>query len=231
MCSMENVYVTSSKTDSSACEEYLKWYFDGDIWRETTFLGINAAKSVSDMWNYQEILHQLKPTLVVEFGTHMGGSALYFSTVMQTIGHDYKILSVDIDHSRVDARVKDHDKIELMTSSSIKPEVATRIKQLRAEYPGRCFFILDSDHSKKHVLAEMELIRPLIQEEDYLIVEDGCVNGHPVLPNWGEGPLEAIREYRSKYPNDFTHDIARENKFGFTFAPGGFLVPNHNLGS
>jgi cephalosporin hydroxylase len=50
------------------------------------------------------------------------------------------------------------------------------------------------------------------------------MNGHPVCPHWGEGPLEAIAEYEQRHPTDYQHDTARETKFGFTYAPRGFLV-------
>jgi hypothetical protein len=75
-----------------------------------------------------------------------------------------------------------------------------------------------------HVLDEMKLLRPLLSAGDYLIVEDSTLNGHPVLPGWGPGPYEAIEAYEHEFPNDYTHDVARENKFGWTFAPNGFLI-------
>jgi cephalosporin hydroxylase len=75
-----------------------------------------------------------------------------------------------------------------------------------------------------HVLAEMKLLRPLLSAGNYLIVEDSNINGHPVLPRWGGGPYEAIEAYEHRFPNDYAHDRARENKFGCTFAPNGFLI-------
>ena len=50
------------------------------------------------------------------------------------------------------------------------------------------------------------------------------INGHPVLPQYGPGPYEAVQEYWARYPEDYVLDTARETKFGFTFAPGGFLI-------
>src|SRR5262249_55907692 len=111
-------------------------------------------------------------------------------------------------------------------SSSAAPEIAELIGRLKSEYPGKIFAILDSDHSKNHVLAEMKLLRPLLSSGDYLLVEDSTVNGHPVLPGWGPGPYEAIEEYEAEFPSDYRHDDERENKFGFTFAPNGFLIRN-----
>ena len=31
-----------------------------------------------------------------------------------------------------------------------------------------------------------------------LVVEDGNINGHPVLPGWGEGPWEALEDYMAR---------------------------------
>jgi cephalosporin hydroxylase len=69
-------------------------------------------------------------------------------------------------------------------------------------------------------------LRSLAVTGDYLVVEDGIVNGHPVWPNWewGEGPSEALAEYFERFPDDYSRDLARETKFGVTFAPQGFLI-------
>jgi len=81
--------------------------------------------------------------------------------------------------------------------------------------------ILDSDHSKAHVLQEMELYAPMISVGSYLIVEDTNLHGHPVLPEFGPGPMEAVAEFLPKNP-DFIVDRSRE-KFFMTFNPGGYL--------
>jgi cephalosporin hydroxylase len=68
------------------------------------------------------------------------------------------------------------------------------------------------------------LMREILGPGDYLVVEDGNINGHPVLPGWGEGPWEALDEYFRRYPDDYLRDEARERRFGFTFAPRGYLI-------
>ncbi|MCR9106085.1 MAG: cephalosporin hydroxylase family protein [Gammaproteobacteria bacterium] len=203
--------------------EYHKWYYDTEVWEGVRFHGVVTNKSVSDMWNYQEILFELKPALIVEFGTRFGGSALYFSVIGRSINPQLAVLSVDVSHAEVDPRVGEDPAIELMSCSSSAPEVAARIRKLRASKPGSVFFILDSDHRKAHVLAELTLLRDVVHSGDYVVVEDGNINGHPVLPQWGEGPTEALEEYFRMYPQDYERDTVREQKFGFTFAPGGFL--------
>lgn len=208
----------------SEAEEYHKWYYNTFVWKKTTWMGINCWKSIADIWNYQEILFDVKPSLVIEFGSAHGGSAVFFASIMRQIGQPFKVLSVDISHGRLEQAARQDPDVLFVESSSTIPAVAERIQQLRNEYPGKVFAILDSDHSKDHVLAEMKSLRPLLTAGDYLVVEDSTVNGHPVLPGWGPGPYEAIEEYEQEFPNDYTHDVERENKFGWTFAPYGYLI-------
>ncbi|NTY62699.1 rhamnosyl O-methyltransferase [Mycolicibacterium sphagni] len=207
-------------------EEYHKWYYNTFVWNKTKWLGVDTWKSVSDMWNYQEILSELKPSLIIEFGSNRGGSALFFAHVMQRLGHPFKVLSVDINHSILDPAAVNDPDILFVESSSSAPEIAEQIQRLKEEFPGKIFAILDSNHERDHVLAEMKLLRPLLASGDYLVVEDSCVNGHPVLPGWGPGPYEAIEAYEHEFPSDYAHDEGREQKFGFTFAPYGFLIRN-----
>jgi cephalosporin hydroxylase len=61
-----------------------------------------------------------------------------------------------------------------------------------------------------------------MQSGDYLVVEDSCVNGHPVRPDFGPGPMEAIEAYLAANPGVLTADTEREEKFACTFAPRGY---------
>jgi cephalosporin hydroxylase len=210
----------------SEAEEYHKWYFNTGVWKKTTWMGVTTWKSASDLWNYQEILFDMKPSLVIEFGTAHGGSALYFANVMRQIGRPFKVLSVDITHDLLNPAAENEPDVLFLKSRSTVPAVAEQIEILKKEYPGKIFAILDSDHSMSHVLDEMKLLRPLLSTGDYLVVEDSMLNGHPVLPNWGPGPYEAIEAYEEEFPNDYHHDVERENKFGWSQAPYGFLIRN-----
>ena len=208
---------------SLAKRYYHLWYYNTGVWQQTTWMGVQTYKSPMDMWNYQEILFSLKPSVVIEFGTWQGGSALFFSSVMQQIGRPYVVVSVDITASRISEKTKSDPNIRLLTMSSAAPEIRQTLQALRNDYPGPVFAILDSDHSKQHVLAEMMNLRDMLVTGDYLVVEDSNINGHPVAKSFGPGPYEAIEEYFGMFPQDYEHDFEREKKFGFSFAPNGFL--------
>lgn len=176
------------------------------------------------MWNYQEILTELIPSIIIEFGTWAGGSALFFATVMACLSDKWRVLSVDIDQRQVHERARRDPRIEFLEADSAGEEAARRIRAVRTEFPGKAFWVIDSNHQKDHVIRELLQIRTLTRPGDYVIVEDGNINGHPVLPGWGPGPYEALEEYFERYPDDYRRDVEREGKFGFTFAPSGFLI-------
>jgi len=55
----------------------------------------------------------------------------------------------------------------------------------------------------------------------YMVVEDTNVNGHPVFPEHGPGPMEAVRDFLAT-DTSFEIDRSRE-KFLLTYFPDGWL--------
>ncbi len=201
-----------------------RWYYENNVWDRTSFLGVKCLKSVLDLWNYQEILAEIRPGLVIEMGSYLGGATLFFSVILAKINPDGAVIALDTKPDRIDPRVCGQENVRIVCASSTDPSTAALLKNERIGRAGPAFVILDTKHDKEHVLAEMINLRSVLKSGDYLIVEDSNFNGHPVLPGFGPGPMEAIMEYETLYPDDYVHDSSRENKFGFTFAPRGFLI-------
>lgn len=201
--------------------DFNRLYFDGPagegrVHHRTTWMGVPCLKTPLDLWMYQEILFDWRPTLVVETGTHKGGSALFLAHVLDAIGSG-EIASVDV---LADAGRPSHPRIRWVTGSSADPAVLDPIFAGR-DPAERRMVILDSDHSKAHVLAELARLAPRVGPGGWLIVEDTNVNGHPVLPEHGPGPWEAVEEFLAKNP-EWERDRSKE-KFLLTYNPGGYL--------
>jgi cephalosporin hydroxylase len=127
-----------------------------------------------------------------------------------------RIVTVDV----VEAERPAHERVTYLTGSSADPEVVARVRELVGD-AAPVLVILDSDHSRDHVLEELHLYSPLVSPGSYLIVEDTNVNGHPVRPKFGPGPMEAVSEFLPG-ASEFSLDLERE-KFFLTFNPRGFL--------
>jgi cephalosporin hydroxylase len=203
-------------------EGYLRWYYDTAVWKRLSYRGVRTLKNPLDMWNYQEIIAEHGIEWVLETGTRHGGSALFFADLLEARRAAGLVVSVDIDHTSL--QITAHPRIRLLKGDSASPEIQEAVKAVLPKQRAPMFVILDSDHSKAHVLRELAAYVPLMQRGDYLVVEDTCVNGHPVRPEFGPGPMEAIQEYVSKHPDALTADTSREGKFGCTFAPRGYYL-------
>lgn len=185
-------------------------------WRDTYWLGIPVLKCPLDLWVYQELVHRLRPDHVVECGTHKGGSAYYLACLCELVHHG-RVLTVDIAFRGDRPR---HPRLCYLTGSSVDPQVFGAIRDRVSG--GVTLVILDSDHSCEHVLAELRLYSELVSVGSYLIVEDTNLNGHPVRPDWGPGPAEAVEAFLAETPS-FQHDTSAEKHF-LTFNYGGYLV-------
>ncbi|MEK6748981.1 MAG: CmcI family methyltransferase [Pseudomonadota bacterium] len=204
------------------CSNYMQWYFDSNVWKNVSYRGVRTLKSVTDMWNYQEIIYEHDIEWVIETGSRHGGSALFFADVMQNKGAPGLVYSVDIDS--VSNQAPPHPKLKFIIGDSGAMELAQSLVTQLPKNRKPLFLILDSDHTKSHVLRELNAFVPLLRSGDYLVVEDTCVNGHPVRPQHGDGPFEAIHDFLAKNYGILIPDKKREDKFGFTFAPDGFYL-------
>ncbi len=194
------------------------WYAKNDksTFNNTRWMGVETQQSPLDMWVYQEMLTEVKPDVLVEAGTYKGGSAYYFASIFDLLKRG-RVITVDIEDSSGRPR---HERITYLLGSSTSDEIMEQIKRRIA--PGeKVMVILDSDHRKAHVLEELKRYSALVSSGSYLIVQDTHFNGHPILPNFGPGPMEAVEEFLQTNAA-FQPDRSRE-KFGMTFNPRGFL--------
>ncbi len=197
---------------------HLTWY-DSQLWKEIAGFGLPIRKNPFDLFQYQEIISQQRPDFVIECGSFVGGSTLYFAHLLDLVGHG-KVISIELANCW-DSRVLAHPRVVPLAGSSVDPQIVSRVRQL-VPAGAPCFVILDSDHRAEHVLAELRAYQEFVQVGNYIVVEDTNINGHPVLPGWGPGPFEAVEAFL-KESSSFTPDRWRERKLFMTFAPSGWL--------
>jgi cephalosporin hydroxylase len=180
------------------------------------WLGVETQKCPLDLWMYQQLLFETRPGVVVETGTHRGGSALFLASVFDLLGNG-RVITVDVE---AQPGRPAHERITYLSGSSTDPELVAAVADgIPSE--ARTMVVLDSDHRRDHVAAELGLYAPLVTVGWYLVVEDTNVNGHPVAPDFGPGPWEAVAEFVRDNPG---FEVDRDcERFLLTFNPDGYL--------
>jgi cephalosporin hydroxylase len=208
------------ESETELVDRFHKLYYDASefdgTWHQTHWLGVKTLKCPLDLWVYQEILFELRPDVIIETGTFAGGSALYLAMICDALQAG-RILTIDLELRKGRPT---HPRIQYLLGSSIAPEILERVRG-EIQPGGKVLVLLDSDHRKEHVLAEMRAYAPVVTKGSYMIVEDTNLNGHPIAPEFGPGPMEAVDDFLAEC-RDFEMDKSRQ-KFYLTFNPKGFL--------
>lgn len=198
-----------------------------------SWMGVPIIQMPADVMATQEVIWSTRPDVIIETGVARGGSVLFMASLLEMIGKG-KVIGVDID-----IRAHNRDSIEghpmskrvvLIEGGSVDEDTLTRV---RAEIPpgARVMVVLDSDHSRSHVLAECRAYGPLVTPGCYMVVADTLV-GHVTEDNapkkrskvWfkGDEPLSALKDYLSE-TNRFEVDEVLNGKLVLSSSPGGYV--------
>ena len=183
----------------------------------TSWAGVPIWQNVLDLWTIQETISELRPALLIETGTNMGGSALFYAQLMDILGEG-RVVTVDI----VDLHELDHPRIEFLHGSSTDPRIVEQVRAAAAAADGPVMVILDGNHDRDHVAAELELYAPMVTPGSLLLSQDGVIDRLELFRDSRPGPLPANREFLARHP-EFEHDREREERFLLTHHPLGWM--------
>jgi cephalosporin hydroxylase len=188
-------------------------------WENTYWMGIPTLKCPLDLWLYQELIYRQKPDLILECGVAFGGTTAFLADICKLVGKG-QIIGVDIEiKEQARQNLSIYENVHLIQGNSVSLDVVNKVFDIANDK--NVLVILDSDHTKNHVYQELKHYSKLVKSGGYLIVEDTNINGHPVLPEFGLGPMEAVEDFL-KENLDFCID-KECHKFLSTFNPNGYL--------
>jgi len=137
-------------------------------WNDLKWKGLTLMKDPMTLSIYLQLLQDLKPKTILEFGTFEGGSALWMKDMMTATGEDCKIYTFDIDENNV--KIKEDDKIIFKQLDNYK--IKDFIENNKDIFINMQRPILVIEDSHENVLELLTTINNFLQDGDYLIVED-----------------------------------------------------------
>ena len=185
------------------------------------WMGVLIRKNPLDLWMYAELIHRVKPDVIIELGTAKGGSALFFSA-MQHLVKDGLVITIDQNETPEcleDELVSDMLPIRGMTQDAEVVAEVRGIVKIRNE--PIVMLSHDAGHLTYQVLADLELYAPLVTPGSYCVVEDTNIEGNPIGHEGVMGPGKAVAQFLED--NDGWEVDRKCERFGLTFNPGGWL--------
>ncbi len=173
-----------------------------------TWLGRPIIQLPEDMVRIQEMIFAVQPDVIVETGVAHGGSLVFYATLCKAMGKG-RVVGVDIEirpHNR--RAIETHllsPFITLIEGNSIDPAVVAQVRgQIKPHE--KVLVLLDSCHTKSHVLGELEAYGPLVIPGSYVVAMDGIMEQVVGAPrthrDWSwNNPRHAALEFVAAHPD------------------------------
>lgn len=206
-----------------------------------TWLGRPIVQIPQDIYAMQELIWNVKPNLIIETGIAHGGSLIMSASMLALL--DYcegyskddpsgrEVIGIDIEirpHNR--KAIEEHpmsNLIRLIEGSSINYNIIKQVEKT-LDYHDKVMVFLDSNHTHKHVLSELEEYTPMVSKGSYCVVWDTGIEDSPEDSNnnrpWGKGnnPRTAVHEFL-RTTDKFEIDNIIAYKLMVTASIDGFL--------
>ena len=209
-------YVANGLQEAHTIEWYRQQLWLRNFWKDTPIFMYPTDQVIM-----ADLIHRLRPALIIELGTFAGGSALFMADRMQDNELGY-VMTIDLydgawaenNYRNVQNAGRDgrhlrfrpkHPRIEYVQGSSTDDKIVAYAKRAATEstngdYEFPVWAIVDSDHSYEHARKELELYAPMVTVGGYLIADD---------TNWGP-PAVAVKDFLAEHPEfEVDHDCER----------------------
>jgi cephalosporin hydroxylase len=172
-----------------------------------TWMGRPIIQLPDDMIRLQEVIYRIKPDVILETGVAHGGSLIYHASLCKAMEKG-RVIGVDIEirpHNR--KAIESHELfpyITLIEGSSTDNDIIAQVKSL-VKSDETVLVILDSNHTRQHVLDELNAYHDLVMPGSYIVATDGIMKDVNNVPrgvsDWDvDNPTAAATEFAQKHP-------------------------------
>ena len=172
-----------------------------------SWFGRPVVQLPEDLIRLQEVIYHIKPDVIIETGIYRGGSLMFLATLCKAAERG-RVIGIDVKIPGEErGLIESHELAPLITLIEGDSVSADVVQQVAGRISGgeTVLVILDSDHTKAHVLAELERYSPLVTAGSYIVVTDGFMKdlaGVPgAEPEWAiDNPAAAADEFAASHP-------------------------------
>jgi cephalosporin hydroxylase len=167
-----------------------------------TWMGRPIIQLPEDMIRMHEVIYRVAPDVVIETGIAHGGSLIFYASLFKAMGKG-RVIGIDIEirpHNR--RAIETHemaDRISMIEGSSVDPATVEKVRG-GIQAGDRVLVVLDSNHTRAHVLSELRAYAGLVAVDSYIVACDGImqeVAGAPrTSQDWvTDNPQFAVKDF------------------------------------
>ncbi|WP_310485011.1 CmcI family methyltransferase [Chamaesiphon sp. VAR_48_metabat_403] len=188
-------------------QAWLRCGWDNKYVYTFSWMGRPIIQLPEDIVRTQEVIYKIEPDVIIETGIAHGGSLILYASLCKAMGRG-KIIGIDIEirsHNR--AAIEEHNLFEYITlveGSSVDTNIVSHVKSL-IKPTDKVLIILDSNHSREHVLAELNAYAELVSLGSYIVATDGIMKDLVSAPrsqaDWDtNNPYHAAQDFLGTHP-------------------------------
>ncbi len=204
---METVPLYSDRAFDLIADQWVKVGWNQKYSYTFSWMGRPIIQLPEDMVRTQEVIHRVQPDVIVETGVAHGGSLIYYASLCKALGRG-RVIGIDIEirpHNR--QAIESHPLagyITLIEGSSTDPAIVARV-QREIRSGETVLVLLDSNHTRQHVLDELTAYHSLVTPGSYIVATDGIMKDLQDVPrghsSWSwDNPTDAAAEFASEHP-------------------------------
>lgn len=176
-----------------------------------TYKGLALVKFPEDLRTYQIIIEDTRPEIIVELGTHQGGSAVWFADQLSTFTGNGHVVTVDVLPVTIpDPRI-----------TVVRGDLRQVVQHVGAIVEGRRTMVVDdSAHTYDVTLAALRSYARYVTKGCFFVVEDTIVDTD--LSIWPDikGAGKAVKDFLLEEDRFIPRDL---DLYGVTMHMGGWL--------
>jgi cephalosporin hydroxylase len=172
-----------------------------------TWFGRPLLQLPEDLLRLQEVVYRVQPDVIVETGVFDGGSLLFHASLCESM-HKGRVIGIEFEvRAGLRDALRDHplsSRITLLEGDSAAPSMVQQVRAM-VQPNETVLVILDSNHTKAHVAAELEAYSPLVAKGSCIVAADGIMRDLSDVPGgqpeWKhDHPAAAAREFLARHP-------------------------------
>nr|XP_058966027.1 rhamnosyl O-methyltransferase-like [Pocillopora verrucosa] len=198
----------------------------------TTYRGVPLMKDPFTLAVVPQLLWELKPRTIIEFGSYAGASALWMADLLRQYNYESRVLSLDIDLSMLAPLARDSRSDISFIEGDVFDVEKHFHKELLESLPHPWFL---SEDSHVNMMGVLEHFHKFMQPGDYLCIEDTNpkgpeISGQGLIKDlgysmFGDSKLNDLKRFLKDHPGKYMVDQKYTDFYGYnvTLNTNGFL--------